>query len=313
MKRSKTLAWVLCFFAFSGLAAQTPETEDLLTVTAGFSHVMERFWDDHAESGKNLDGSLLWTVTEDETVLELNNYRFYFVDMGDSETVSLTGRLLLANGLLNGKLSVAGIDFPEIRFSDLALFEDPASADRPCISIGGDSYTWNESEEFLSWAANLSRNKIIDAEKESLLVFLFSFSAPSILSWEDGGRLFPYSREMPPKGEFTRNPSMSLCAVSLGDGIKFIYQDFQFTDSIFPLAPLLKGSFDMRLPPEENEGTYLTSLDGTIEAKNMRFVRSLRYDACIVTDDIGMVSGTVSIDGRPCEFAEFAAILDNQF
>jgi hypothetical protein len=288
---------------------------DLLTVAAGFSHLMTRVGDSRVASGANLDGSFLWAVTEEETILEFNNYRFYLVGGDNSETVSLRGRLSVSGERINGSLSVGGMAVPEIRFSDFSLSEDSSTADRPCISIGGDSYSWKEAEAFLSGAFSsfFDQSKIIDVEKESMFMFLFSFAAPSLLTWEDGSRIFPYSNAIPPRGEFTRNPSMSLGAVALDRGTKFIYQDFLFTESVFPIAPLLKGAFDMLLPPEQEEGAYVARLDGTREAKNLRFVRFLRYDACIVADDLDALAGTLSIDGRPHEFADFIAVMNSQF
>jgi hypothetical protein len=317
MKLPKTISvFIFASFVLSGLGAQTPKTDDLLTVAAGFGHMMTRFLDNREESGENLDRSFSWTVTEDETVIEFNNYRFYLIGSpDDSETVSLSGRLLAAGEMLNGSLSVGGIDFPEIRFSDFSISDDSSTSDRPCISIGDETYSWKDAEAFLSdfFSSFFDKSKIFDAEKESMLVFVFSFAAPSLLTWEDGGRLFPYSDKMPPRGEFTGNPSMSLGAVALDNGTRFIYQDFLFTGSIFPIAPLLKGSFDMLLPPEQEEGAYLAKLDGTVEAKNLRFIRLLRYNSCTVADEIDKVSGTVSIDGRVREFADFIAMLNTQF
>ena len=68
----------------------------------------------------------------------------------------------------------------------------------------------------------------------------------------------------------------------------------------------------MLLPPEQEERAYVARLDGTIEAKNLRFVRSLRYDACIVADDIEDITGTLSIDGRAHKFADFIAVMNSQ-
>jgi hypothetical protein len=307
------------FLVLSGLGADPPRTEDLLTVAGGFYHLMTRFSGASNASGANLDGSFSWTVTEEEAVLavlECNNYRFYLAGGDNSETVSLQGRLSVSGGRISGSLSVEGVAVPELRFSEFALWvaEDSATADRPCISIGDDSYSAKEAETFLSNSLSFfDESRIIDAEKESLFMFLFSFAAPSFLTWEDGSRIFPYSDTIPPRGEFTGDPSMSLGAVALDRGTKFIYQDFLFTDSVFPIAPLLTGAFDMLLPPEEEEGAYVARLDGTIEAKNLRFVRSLRYDACIVADDLEDITGTLSIDGRAHKFSDFITVMNSQF
>lgn len=283
--------------------AQTVPAGGLTEVFAGILSIIGRSKNWQEEGGQNLDGSLKWEYIEGEETylrrMSFKGFRYYVVMETKKRIVALSGVLELdgAGGFLNGGVTVKGI--PAVSSLDFAGYSDYGDG---TVKVNGSPYDNDAIEEIFRDAEVLLKNRnVISEETEAVAMFglIFASVLETDLLERLGHMSFDSSDVIPP-GITGSNPQGTVKMTTQKDAFEIVCAAYKPGRITFG-SPVLDGQFVMGLSvrnPEE------VSFDGAITIKNMPFVSSMGFDACVLNNesDGSSSSGSVIINGTRYDF-----------